>query len=63
MKACGFALVVLLSLCVGGAATRAQSAGGAAPHVAPAQAVVGQHPRARWLFERLCVARQPVRAA
>lgn len=65
MKACGFAAVVLLSLCVGGVTGKAQqpaSAGGAAPHVAAARAAVGQHGGARVLFERLCVAPPPVRA-
>jgi metallo-beta-lactamase class B len=65
MRTYGCAIGVLVSLSVGGAAMqgRPQSVpGGAAPHVAAAQAAVGQHPGAGVLFDRLCVAPPPVRA-
>jgi metallo-beta-lactamase class B len=62
MKACGFALVVLVSLCVGGAAAQTQPqrpAGGAAPNVAAAKAAA-QHANAALLFSRLCVPPPPI---
>ena len=65
MRACEYALAVLVSLGLGDATAQAQAQsveGGAAPHVAAAKAAVGQHGGARVLFERLCVAPPPVRA-
>ena len=62
MRAYGFSVGVLVSLSIGGAAVQAQPVqSGAAPHVAAAEAAVGQHAGARVLFERLCAAPPPVR--
>lgn len=63
MKACRFALIVLVALCAGGAAAQAQRqrpAGGAAPHVAAAKAAAGQDHLV--LFNALCVPPPPVQA-
>ncbi|MSO84156.1 MAG: MBL fold metallo-hydrolase [Acidobacteria bacterium] len=63
MKACGFALAVLVSLWVGGAVAQAQrqsSAGGAAPNLAAAKAAA-QHANAARLFGTLCVPPPPIR--
>jgi len=60
----GFPVGVLVVLSIGGASAHAQAqpvASGAAPHVAAAEAAVGQDAVARVLFERLCVAPPPVR--
>jgi hypothetical protein len=54
----GFPVGVLVVLSIGGASAHAQAqpvASGAAPHVAAAEAAVGQDAVARVLFERLCV--------
>ena len=62
MKACGFALAVLVSLCVGGAAAPAQrpsSAGRAAPNLAAAKAAA-QQGSAALLYSRLCVPPPPI---
>lgn len=65
MRVCSGTFGVLVSLVVGGAMAQAQvqsAVGGAAPHVAAAEAAAGQHGGARVLFERLCVAPPPMPA-